>query len=244
MQPAIRNRLLEVNREFYQRLARPFAATRPRPQPGVERLLERIGLTARVLDVGCGHGLVAERLQLRGFHGTYVGLDSSRPLIELARGRVTAQWATFAVGDLAQGDWPQSAVAVAHDWVLAFAVLHHIPGAAARADLARRLGSVLRDGGQAAVSVWDFAGNERFRERLLDWETIGLRSAEVEPGDFLVDWREGGRGVRYVHHFSSEELADLAQAAGLAVAEEFRSDGEGGRLGLYQLWESQQTSAA
>ncbi len=59
----------------------------------------------------------------------------------------------------------------------------------------------------------------------------------MDPGDYLLDWRRGGEGLRYVHHFSPEELAELAAETGFRVLETFWSDGEGGNLGLYQVWE-------
>ena len=58
----------------------------------------------------------------------------------------------------------------------------------------------------------------------------------MDPGDYLLDWRSGGQGLRYVHHFSREELGALAAAYGFEVVETFESDGEGGRLGLYGVW--------
>jgi len=54
-------------------------------------------------------------------------------------------------------------------------------------------------------------------------------------------------GLRYVHLFTREELADLASQTGFSIESEFESDGEGGRLGLYQAWrkinQSQNSSA-
>jgi hypothetical protein len=69
------------------------------------------------------------------------------------------------------------------------------------------------------------------------WNTIGLSESDVDPGDYLLDWRQGGQGVRYVHHFSQAELEELAEAAGYEVIESYLSDGENGRLGLYQVWQ-------
>ena len=43
--------------------------------------------------------------------------------------------------------------------------------------------------------------------------------------------------LRYVHHFSSDELDNLAALAGYKVLDTFFSDGASGRLGLYQTWE-------
>jgi hypothetical protein len=60
----------------------------------------------------------------------------------------------------------------------------------------------------------------------------------MDPGDALLDWRSGGLGLRYVHHFTPDELSDLARDAGFSLEETFWSDGEGGRLGLYQVWRS------
>jgi hypothetical protein len=58
----------------------------------------------------------------------------------------------------------------------------------------------------------------------------------VDAGDYLLDWRQGGSGLRYVHHFDEAELSALAATTGFRVLETFYSDGEGGRLGLYQVW--------
>jgi hypothetical protein len=31
---------------------------------------------------------------------------------------------------------------------------------------------------------------------------VGLSANDVDPGDYLLDWRSGGEGLRYIHHFS------------------------------------------
>jgi hypothetical protein len=96
---------------------------------------------------------------------------------------------------------------------------------------------LLVPGGRLFHSEWQFLNSARLRARLQPWERIGLAEDEVEPGDYLMDWRHGGYGLRYVHHFSTPELADLAAETGFSVKETFLSDGAGGQLGLYQSWE-------
>jgi SAM-dependent methyltransferase len=236
VRPAVRDELLRINRAFYQSLAEPFAATRPRPQPGVGRVLGRVDPAATVLDVGCGHGVAAGRLLELGFHGRYLGIDSSAPLIELARRRVAASWATFVEADLAVEEGLPAEAAHDCDWILAFAFLHHIPDGELRRRVVASLRNALRPGGSVAVSVWSFGEVERFRRKQVAWDEVGVRAEDVEPGDVLLDWRAGGRGVRYVHRFTSGELEDLARSVELSVVEEFHSDGEGGRMGLYQVW--------
>jgi len=50
------NRLIELNRQFYQTFAGAFSATRQRIQPGVRRQIEQLPANARLLDLGCGNG--------------------------------------------------------------------------------------------------------------------------------------------------------------------------------------------
>ena len=87
-------------------------------------------------------------------------------------------------------------------------------------------------------SNWQFLRSQRLRQRIQPWERIGLQDADVEPGDYLLDWRQGGVGLRYTHHFSEPELARLAGEAGFTVIESFTSDGKSGDLSLYQIWKA------
>jgi hypothetical protein len=115
-------------------------------------------------------------------------------------------------------------------------VLHHLPGNALRQRVASDLARLLDDPGRIEVSVWNFLELERLRRRVIPWDRLGLAASEVDPGDYLLDWRQGSGGLRYVHHFVPSELAALAESAGLAASAERYSDGEEGRLGLYQSW--------
>jgi len=80
--------------------------------------------------------------------------------------------------------------------------------------------------------------------RVQPWERIGLSAADVQAGDTLLDWRYAlpGQpeqvGLRYVHRFTPEELAHLALLSGFEVVETYESDGQGGRLGHYEVWKA------
>jgi hypothetical protein len=78
--------------------------------------------------------------------------------------------------------------------------------------------------------------SEKLKARIQPWEAAAISGSEVDAGDYLLDWRSGGTGLRYVHHFDEGELHNLAEATGFEITETFYSDGEGGNLGLYQVW--------
>jgi len=252
VQREVVERLLSINRGFYQSFAKPFRATRGRLQPGVLGVLESVPLDTNVLDLGCAHGLLAIELQKRGFSGHYVGLDSSRALLESISQQLQPPRYQFDWADLSDKQWRQAAqtllsgnsaeeLADAVDadpfhWTFAFAVFHHLPTSDLRRSTADAIRALLSPEGRVAVSVWDFLASPRLRERILPWETVDLGEREVDEGDYLIDWREGGRGTRYVHHFTDDELHKLAVESGYQVVQEYRSDGENSRLGLYQIW--------
>ncbi len=228
-------RLLALNYQFYQTFAAPFSATRQRLQPGVLRLLPAIPETARLLDLGCGNGELARQLHQRGFQGSYLGLDFSAGLLAEALQGLPPEHFRFHQTDLASPDWLPPGEPP-FDLVLAFAMLHHIPGAVLRQQVVTEIHHLLSPGGYFIHSNWQFLNSPRLARRIQPWSAAGLDESALEPGDYLLDWRQGGQGLRYVHHFTEDELSELAVQCGFRVVESFLSDGEGERLGLYQVW--------
>ena len=231
------SRLLDLNREFYRTFALQFSATRQRLQPGAQQILASLDSAANVLDLGCGNGEFGRELASRAHQGYYVGLDLSADLLDEARKDLpSAAPVTYLKRDLASPDWDKDLPLATFDVILAFAVLHHLPGAELRRQVLRRAGARLSPKGHFIHSAWQFLRSQRLRARLQPWEAIGLSEADVDPGDYLLDWRHGGLGLRYVHMFTLEELADLARESGFTIGKTFTSDGEGGQLSLYQVW--------
>ena len=230
-------RLLDLNKQFYQTFALQFSATRQRLQPGVRRLLEIMAGAEHVLDVGCGNGELARALHRRGYAGSYTGLDLSSRLLEEARGSLPPGGAfRFLEADLVSPDWEAVLPPGRFDLALAFAVLHHLPGHDLRRQVLEKVHNRLSPAGFFLHSEWQFLASERLRNRIQPWEAAGLSPDEVDPGDYLLDWRQGGYSLRYVHHFSEAELAGLAAETGFGIQETTYSDGQGDRLGLYQIW--------
>lgn len=240
MDAEVAQRLIALNHGFYQSFAEAFSETRGRLQPGVLRVLENVPPESKILDLGCGNGEVAAELARRGHQGRYVGLDFSEELLAFARRRGGGGGlkATFVRADLTSSDWAGDAVfkGEAFDFVFAFAALHHIPSRELRLQFLVQVHELLAPDGRFIHSNWQFLNSTRLKERIQLWEAAGLSEKDVDEGDYLLDWRREGSGLRYVHHFNEKELARLAKATGFEVVEIFNSDGETGNLGLYQVW--------
>jgi len=237
MQQATFHRLLEINWRFYQDFASQFSDTRQRIQPGVRRLLDSLDKGVNILDLGCGNGELAQTLAQKGFYGSYTGIDFSPSLLEIAKANDYRSLETcFLQSDLTKSWWDLAVGNKRFDTVLTFAVLHHLPGYETRQRVVRTIGEHLEPTGRFIHSVWQFQNSPRLMERIQPWDLVEIDEEDLEPGDTLLDWRSGGRGLRYVHLFDKEELRRLAEGAGFHVEEEFYSDGERGKLGLYGVW--------
>ena len=201
-------------------------------------MLEMLQGDENILDLGCGNGELARALGKRNHHGAYLGVDFSLPLLRDAESQPEHFTANFMEVDLTLLSENIEKLMVKADWswITAFAVLHHIPSHQLRLDIIKAVHDILQPNGLFIHSNWQFLNSERLKARIKPWDVAAIQKSDVDAGDFLIDWRSGGNGLRYVHHFDEVELQDLADTAGFQIAEGFYSDGETGNLGLYQVW--------
>jgi len=126
----------------------------------------------RVLDVGCGHGTLANALARRGCEVT--GLDSSTVFLERARANAAAD---FVQGDMRRlpPDWTARFDRVVN-WTTAFGYFDDPTNRVALSEMSR----VLRPGGRL---VMDLDNLPRFLATL----TPSRITARLPNGDMLVD---------------------------------------------------------
>jgi 2-polyprenyl-3-methyl-5-hydroxy-6-metoxy-1,4-benzoquinol methylase len=247
MDSEVQQRLLALNKEFYATVAEPFDLTRLAPSAGKSELVRRLPLDKMrpsVADIGCGNGRLAWLLEERGVPLDYVGVDANAQLLALAQVH-TAELryvrASFVQADLAQPDWREELTEAAaggdgrFDIVTCLATLHHLPGYDLRCATMQRLATLVESGGIVAISTWQFLTSPRFTAKVVDWGEVGVDPAQVEPGDALLPWKQGGYAVRYLHQIDMDEVRELAATAGLEVEATYFADGKEGNLNLYAL---------
>ena len=239
-------RLLALNNAFYTAFADQFANSRSVSDPALTSILPYLPSRARILDVGCGNGRLARLLERERSGCTYVGVDAIPDLIEEARDQAGALRKTetsFLLLDVTEEDWVEEIPAprggdaggLGYDCAVALAVLHHIPGLELRARVLRDTASLLAPAGYLVISTWRFLAHERMRRKLVDWSAVDIDEGRLDPGDYLLDWKRGGRGLRYCHMVDEEELETLAAMSGLEVRETFRAGGREGDLSLFAV---------
>jgi len=184
----------------------------------------------------------------KGGKGLYRGVDFSSVLLAEAGRKLKSTPLSpdlkveFEQNDLTKMKWLKAAETGNWDGVMAFAVLHHIPDDHLRVQILKGVQDALKQDGLFIYSVWQFQNSGKWLARRLDWSLAGIDQKDLEEGDTLLDWKHtikgqpASRGLRYVHLFSHEELTGLAEKCGFEIIDEFDSDGEGGKLGLYQIW--------
>ncbi len=171
----------------YDHIAAEYAALSQMPPNLVEmatRFLGRLGLGARVLDIGCGDGLHMTWMEGRGFQAT--GIDLSAGMLEQARARGVR-------GELLQMDMCHLTLPPASfEGVWCCASLLHVPKAQAPLAL-EQMRCVLVPGGTLYLGLqkgsgekWEvtrFAGVERFFARYTPEEAEEL----LAQAGFSVD---------------------------------------------------------
>ena len=231
MRISIAQQLRSLNYKFYINHANDFAKTRNYIQPGITKAIKKLLPYTNLLDVGCGNGRVLKLAHAINKDCNYTGIDFSPMMMNSAPNLPNA---TFICFDITSPNWTD-VFKKQFDSIVCFSVLHHIPGQNNRIDIISNMYSTLKPGGYCAISVWQFLQTERLRKKIVPWKRIGLTKEQVDYNDYLVDWKGGKYGIRYVHHFSIDSLKKICQGTGFQIKDVFLNDGKKANLGLYTI---------
>ncbi|MBU3942929.1 class I SAM-dependent methyltransferase, partial [Patescibacteria group bacterium] len=163
--------LVNKTKADYNLISGDFSRTRNRLWEEITFLF-KTEKNEKVLDSGCGNGRYYELLK----HTDYTGVDNSRELIQIARGKYPE--AKFQVADALALPFPDNSF----DQVYSIAVLHHIPSKELRLKFLREIKRVLKPNGKVTLTAWKF--HQKKERRLLIKYTI-LKIIGISKLDFM-----------------------------------------------------------
>lgn len=223
----------------------PNAATPNAPAPR----------TCSVLDIACGN-LRFEAFLAGAFpqvDWSFFAIDNCEPLVETGQ-EIVAMNVHFTcediIGNLLEGlpaaepaNTPALAAAVPFDLVVSFGFLHHIPSFELRRQFLIEALNQVKPDGHLVVSFWQFMNDPSRRAKVEHTHAEALDSThfgpdDLEPGDYLLGWKNEPGNYRYCHHFTGEEIDRLIVALEphASVVESFSADGKTNNLNRYVVF--------
>jgi SAM-dependent methyltransferase len=153
----------------------------------------------RLLDVGCGTGVLSEAIVQRWPGAEVLGIDPAADLLDFARRRLSGTAARFEVGDALDLPGPDATF----DGAFALLILQEFPEPER---LVHEMARVTATGGLVATCQWDFVGGMPMLAHFWDAVTAAHPGGETE--------RETKRRVPK-GRTTEVSLADLWCACGL-----------------------------
>ena len=119
-----------------------------------------------------------------------------------------------------------------------FGFMHHVPSKDLRLAVIRVLIASTAPGGTVILSFWRFMDDERLAAKARAVTEQARASGTVpalDANDYLLGWQDDASALRYCHHFTEDEISQLARAVADSAqeTERFSADGKSGTLNRY-----------
>ncbi|MBU1179832.1 class I SAM-dependent methyltransferase [Patescibacteria group bacterium] len=209
-------KIIEKNRESYNKIAKDFDVSRKYEWPEFELLKPHIKEGDKILDIGCGNARLYKYLcgELNSQH--YVGVDISANLIKIAKKTKCGELDSphkveFGVVEKV---WELPFEEGEFDSAAGIAFLHHIPSEELRLRVLREIHRVLAPGGILFLTNWNLWQWNRIKKYKLRLRDFFFKHNELDAGDFWIKFQGA---ERYYHHFTKGELTGLCKKAGFSV---------------------------
>ncbi|MBT4277356.1 class I SAM-dependent methyltransferase [Candidatus Falkowbacteria bacterium] len=226
-------KIIKLNQESYENIAKEFSITRSYIWPDLKKLATNVRDGQKILDVGCGNGRLFEELNNKDIE--YFGTDSCKKLIDIARNRYKsfapkAQFGVFNICDMPFGEKQ-------FDVIFTIAVLNHLPSKELRIRALQKINKLLSPGGLLLMTNWNLwqltiKKKSLFYYTLKKWRTsdkawkekYGLSKKEFGLKDIMTEWKTDKKiNPLYYYAFSLKELKSLVKEAGFEILDSYYS---------------------
>lgn len=212
---------VKLNRETYNKIARPFGLTRQYLWDDLLPLKKYTKDNYKVLDLGCGTGRLYHLF--KDFQDVkYVGADQSAGQIAVAREKLPG--VNFQIAEMTKLPFKKGEF----DVVYCIATFHHLPDEKSRVKSLQEMKRVVKPGSYIIMTNWNL-----FSKTARQIMAKG-KFEEIKPNDFIIPWlNQEGKilGKRYYHAFKLEELENLFKKIGFKLEDQYYTK-KGGRGGV------------
>lgn len=225
-------KILEMTKADYERIAYEFAETRNRVWPEVVSLAEHyIKAGDNILEVGSGNGRLYDILKKKDIN--YIGLDRSENFVRVCEKKYEAKYGSlhFQIGDALELPYHEPIF----DSVFLLAVLNHIPTLELQYKVLHNIFTVTKPGGYLIMtnwnlwrptmrqkSVWQFWKEKRLYDGGTFEEKYGIASKELSFRDIVTLWGSMQHaGHLYYYAFTLKQLRHLVKAAGFSLVQSY-----------------------
>ena len=230
--------LIQLNKDFYEKVAKEFSQTRQNAWPGWGRVAEILSNHFRnrkeisILDLGCGNGRFYGFLSEQKFPFTinYTGLDSNEELLNEAKQKyVGVKFEKFdVIKDILS-------ISEHYDVIVAFGLTHHIPSVSFRKKWFAKVFDLVNDDGIAFLSFWNYKNDDRFEKSVnfIKTDKYSFGQNDLENDDYFLGWNNLPDTYRYVHLYPESELQDILRPFDARSLIRFSDDGVSKDLNSY-----------
>lgn len=198
----------------YDFIAKEWDKSRDLAKPHQIRNTKGIKKSDKVLDVGCGNAVLYDILAKKSID--YTGIDISQKLLQIARQRIKRLKSNKDKTKLIKGTLINLPFKKNQfDWVLALAVLHHIPSRVLQENAVKEIYRVLKLKGKTIVSVWNLYSDYAEKKFKIKEQLKNL-PASYSQKDVVIPWKATPKKKyqRFIYRFDKKELFFLFKNAG------------------------------
>lgn len=233
-------KLNNLNKKFYEIVGADFDRTRQAAWKGWFQVLKYLPhKKLSIADIGCGNGRFGVFLN-QNMEFEYLGVDTDEALLKQAAKNLIGKKAFFENFDVLKLEKCDEFTKKKFDLIVAFGLMHHIPGHKNRLKLIKTMFNQLGEDGLLVVSFWRPDRTDSFldkQERLSNEtiEEIKINKDDLEDGDAFLGWSDSG-AKRYVHIASDSEIEKIQSELGVEAVARYKADGKSGDLNEYVVW--------